>query len=127
MRGRFSSSPLARAPSGKGAFPRWAQAARTGPRGEAGPRAPGVTPGDKGGDPGWFVWVWPGLSSPLATSRVQPAASRPRRPVRGRDNVAIVRAPKTKRAGRWEEGGGAADARALGARNVPRTRTVARA
>lgn len=47
--------------------------------------------------------------------------------MRGRDNVAIVRALKTKRAGRWEEGGGAAGARALGARNVPRTRTVARA
>lgn len=78
----------------------------------------GLPPGDKGGRSG---------SGPLAffpSRHEQGPACRhsPGRPVRGRDNVAIVRAPQTGRAGRWE-GRGAAGARALGAQRGPRTRT----
>lgn len=57
------------------------------------------------------------LSSRLATSKVRPAATYQRQPVRGRDNVAIVQAPPTRPVGRWE-GCGAARVRALGAQNV---------
>lgn len=93
----------------RSAFPRWAQAPA---------RAQVSHPATKAAaraDVDLARW----LSSRPATSRVQPAATRRRRPVRGRDNVAIVRAQKTRQASRWE---GRSPAGARGARNAPRTR-----